>query len=64
MDFLLLPVSITLFVALTMHDAAIEPPGGWPVPSKMDALREPLNPYSTQGGSGVAATCKYSLYRD
>jgi hypothetical protein len=38
-DWLLLPVGVTLFCALTVHDAAIEPPGGWPVKSD---LHEPL----------------------
>lgn len=42
-DFLLFPAGITLVVALTVHDAAIEPSGGWPAPSKMDELRKPLN---------------------
>jgi uncharacterized membrane protein YoaK (UPF0700 family) len=29
-DWLLLPVGVALFCALTAHDAGIEPPGGWP----------------------------------
>ena len=45
-DFLLVPVALTLAIALTAHDATIVPAGGWPVaPSaKLEALKEPLAP--------------------
>ena len=43
---LLIPVALTLLVALTAHDRYVEPPGGW-APA---ALSEPLAP----GGEGAA----------
>jgi len=46
-DFLLVPVGLTLVVALTLHDTLIEPPGGWPAAdlttrSTPAGLKEPL----------------------
>ncbi len=57
-DWLLVPVSICLFVALTAHDLVVEPPAGWPAAASgsegLHALREPLAPDSGAGGEGAA----------
>lgn len=41
-DGLLLPVGMTLLLALVAHDTFIEPPGGWPAKTIDADLREPL----------------------
>ncbi len=48
---LLIPVALTLLVALTAHDRYVEPPGGW-APA---ALSEPLAPGAGEGAAGDAA---------